>query len=360
MGLFSNLFPKKEKQQAVPDGKPFFTNAPPHWGTITNEFLEVSDTFTAQYNDAEEEHTQQRRLFMVNSLQLMGKLNRILTKITGDRVYSGYADGLLEYDEGYATSCCIEKLFSKGILSISGIVIDDHFRYGVMLFDTPVPRSYLDEIRAYFIEDGYKDLIHYCVIDPDLVKEDKALKFDHFNKSCFRYDHDKQQVYKRKYDEYAIWWVGELEQDFDSAPVKDDIEVCHDLLDFYNSYALGILSYAFGLRPDNSRVRLPVYDEVLIEGPEGVEIIISLSETKGINFHFPVEPMYENYRNKFMKVYINFCYDIRAQIELGNYPKDDFGLPSTLEWYRGVLAESVTLDADIVVIGLLTVGLSMR
>ena len=65
-------------------------------------------------------------------------------------------------------------------------------------------------------------------------------------------------------------------------------------------------------------------------------------------------PRFESYRNRFMKVYVNFCYDIRAQILEHNLPNDDFDTTSTLTWYQLLLDTSTSSAKDIQAIGRLT------
>lgn len=345
--------PTIEAKEIVP-GNPFYTNAPAHWGTVTDEFLKSNREFSRTYDHKSDDVTVKLRSRMVNALTLMGKINEGLEKKNGQKVYTSYSDALLNYTEPYATTCCIEKLFDKGTISITGIAIDNHERYAVMLFDAPTPMKYIDELRVYFLKDGYKDLIYFSVDDPNQVTENVTLKFEDFNKSCFSVDQKKQGRNNWAYESYAMWWASEQETNFNSAVIKDDIRLSLDLLDFHNSYALGILSFAFGLKDDNNRTRLPDYDEVVATGPEGVQIIITLSRAYGINFHFPMLPKFESYRNSFMKVYVNFCYGIRAQILEHNLPNDDFDTTSTLAWYQQLLDASTGSAKDIQAIGRLT------
>lgn len=345
--------PATEEKEIIP-GNPFYTNAPEHWGIITDEFLNSNRAFSRNYDHQKDDAVINRRSWMVNSLTLMGKINDQLEKKNEQKVHTSYSDALLDYTEPYATSCCIEKLFDKGTISITGIAVDNHKRYAIILFDAPTPMRYIDELRVYFLDEGYEDLIYFAVDDPKQVTENVILKFENFNKSCFSVDRTKQGHNNWEYDSYAMWWVSEKETDFNSAVIKDDIRLSLDLLNFHNSYALGILSFAFGLKDNNNRTRLPDYDEVVILGPEGVQIIITLSRQYGINFHFPMLPKFESYRNKFMKVYVNFCYDIRAQTLEHDLPNDDFDTTSTLAWYQQLLDAGTTSDKDIQVIGRLT------
>ena len=345
--------PKSQEKKIVP-GKPFYTNAPEYWGSNTDEFLESNKEFSVNYDHKKSDVVINRRSWMVNSLTLMGKINKELEKKNGQKIHTSYSDALLDYTGRYATSFCVEKLFDKGTISITGIAVDDYQRYAVILLDTPTPMSYIDELRRYFLEAGYKDLIYFAVDDPNEVTENLPLKFENFNKSCFSMDRTKQGRDNWEYNSYAMWWVSERETSFQSAVIKDDIRLSLDLLDYHNSYALGVLSFAFGLADNNNRTRLPDYDEVLVTGPEGVQIIITLSKQYGINFHFPMLPRFEDYRNRFMKVYVNFCYGIRAQILEHDLPDDDFDNTSTLAWYQQLLDASTNDAKDIQAIGLLT------
>jgi len=338
------LPPKKrsyEETQIIP-GNAFYTNALEHWGTITDEFLASNKDFISNYDEKTGDYVELRRSWMVNSLVLMGVVNNAFNEITGSKVHASYGDALNDSDYQYATSCCIEKLFEKGIFSITGIAIDNYNRYAVILCELPTPMNFIDDLRRCFLEDGYTDLIYYAVNDPNEVTVPMPLKFENFNKTCFRFEQAKQGRDSWKYDNYAMWWAGEKEPTFNSAVIKDDIRLHLDLLNFHNSYALGILSFAFGLTANNNRLRLPDYDEVIISGPEGVEIIITLSTQNGINFHFPMLPRFENYRNKFIKVYVRFCYEIRAQILEHDLPEDDLQKSSTLDWYEHLLNSSET------------------
>lgn len=110
----------------------------------------------------------------------------------GVKPYSSYGDGLHEFKEAFATSCCIDKLFSKGIVKINGIIIDNYQRYGVVLFDSPTSMKYYEELRDLFLEDGYQDLIYYAVVDPATVTQEQALVFGNFEQQSFRFDGTKQ------------------------------------------------------------------------------------------------------------------------------------------------------------------------
>ena len=347
MGFFSKLFGQETKTQQkvrkVHDtttkkvGKPFFTNAPENWGIITDEFLQTNQSFVKSYDANANGDVDNHRMFMVNALMLIGTITETFKKNVNTKIQASYTDALLGCKDQYATSICVQKLFDKGVINTSGIVIDDYERYAVMLFVQPTPMSYINELKALFLADGYKDLIYFSQTDPNTVTGNQDIRFDNFNAQSFSFSPEKQGKSNRKHYQYAMWWPSEQEPDFLRSEMKENIETYLQLFDNYNSYALGLLSFAFNLKKDTNRTKLPEYDEVTIQGPEGVEIIITLSQTKGINYHFPILPEYEVYRNRFIKVYLIFASKIKAQIDKNNFPKDDFGHASTLDWYHELI-----------------------
>lgn len=360
MGIFSNFFNKlfapappleETAESKTPLGQPLFTNAPAHWGIVTDEFLGTSAEIANGWEGSNTQHNKKQR-FMTNSLMLAGSIGNALAPLNkGVKPYSSYGDGLHEFKEPYATSCCIDKLFSKGIIKINGIIIDNYQRYGVVLFDSPTPMKYYQELRDLFLENGYKDLIYYAVVDPATVTQEAALMFSNFEQRSFRFDLTKQGAQDRKFDEYALWWASIKQPDFLNSSVCNDVGICLDILDHHHSYALGVLSMAFGLKKDNTRLRLPEQEQVLLYGPEQVEILMTLSESRGIHFHFPVNERYEHYRDNFIKVYLRLCYDLRAQILEGDLPPDDFGQPSSYEWFKSLITEVRQKDNLVIAVG---------
>lgn len=365
MGFFSRLFRRHKDTEPVIKidyyelaqqeirGNRFYTNAPKHWVKINDGFLKLDDKLSVDFDGVNTEKVVNVRNAMVNSLALMDIINEYFSKLAKEKVHFDFTDSMLGSSERFATSCYVYKLFDKGVFIIDGVAIWNYEKYAIILLTSDTPISYINELKTYFVNDGYKDLIYYAKKDPHLVEGSKKLKFENFNDKCFRYDPANQGLEQRKHNEYALWWAGELEKDVKSSILLNDIGVYLDLLEFYNSYLLGFLSFAFGLNKEVVRTKMPDYEEVAITGPEGVEIIITLSEKKGIYFHFPKHPRYEKYRNAFIKVFVNFCYKIREQIIENDLPKDDFEHHTTLEWYTQLIEEAKEHNSEIAAIGLM-------
>lgn len=325
--------PVEQKQIEVKKGKPLFTNAPEHWGCITDDFMDAITNFTKNFDENKSDIVFNKRLFMNNSLKLLGTINENLSIKVGKKITSSYSEGFNDSKEQYATSCAIHKLFDKGIILTNGIVIDNYEKYAIFLFTKPTSISFIDRLKDKFIEDDFKNLIYYCIENPLEIDENDftELPYISLQKQDFRLKSDQSRE-NRKYNNYALWWTKNPNLIF-----KDTLT--YELLSkFYNNcydsttYILGKLSYAFGLTQDEIRMKLPEYDELIIEGPEDVEIILTISEKTGINFHFPAYLAFEKYRDNFLSNFVELGLGIKTQIIEENFDRDiDLVKPEWLE-----------------------------
>ncbi|MBL7705064.1 MAG: hypothetical protein JNM21_05885 [Taibaiella sp.] len=358
MNFFSKLFglkreqnsstpPRIKKKQIEPKrGNPFFTNAPIHWGIITDEFLESNTDFTQNFDEKRDDIIADKRMFMVNSLVLLGNINQNLSEKVGKKIISSYAEGLLDSKEQYATSCAIHKLLDKGIIRTNGIVIDNYEKYAVFLFTRPTSMTFIHRLREKFIENDFKDLIYYCIENPDMVNESAsvALPYIGLQKESLKLKSDQSRA-QRKYNDYALWWTKNpniiFSDTFTYKILSEYNEHCYDC----NTYLLGKIGYALGLNENDKRVKMPDYDELIIEGPEDVEIIMTLSQKTGINFHFPASPLFEKYRDNFINSFVALAISIKEQVLENNFDRDiDFIRPEWLEQAKNIKnIESISL-----------------
>lgn len=358
MNFFSKLFGlKKEqkvsnhqqakKEQIEPKkGKPFFTNAPNHWGVITDEFLESNTNFTQNYDEKKGDIVVDKRMFMVNSLVLLGNINQCLSEKVGKKIFSSYSEGFLDSKEQYATSCAIHKLLDKGIIMTNGIVIDNYEKYAVFLFTKPTSITYINKLKEKFIENDFKDLIYYCVENPDIVNDTESVELPYIGlqKENFKLKSDQSRE-QRKHNDYALWWTKNPNIVFSDTPTYKFLSKYNENCFDSNTYILGKLGYALGLNQNDQRVKMPDYDELLIEGPEDVEIIVTISQKSGINFHFPISPIFEKYRDNFINCFVEFAISIKEQVVENNFDRDiDSTKPEWIEQTKNIKnIESISL-----------------
>ena len=353
MGFFSRLFgldmptptplttnsgrrivPEQKIEQTIPPaGDPFFTNAPEHWPVVINDFLNSNKEFSNTFDEKTGDVILRKRMFMVNSLVLIGKLNKWLLTKTSKPVENSFGSSLLESKDRFATSFCIEKVFAKGIIKTHGIVIDDYKKYAVILFDRSESIHYINKLKNYFLDEGFEDLIYYATSDPDTIKDkEKEIEFVSFDSNSFTLDNEGQKIEGEKLKEYFLWWNGEKKMTFDESDILSALKEYHTNCSDCYSYILGKLGYALKLNGDDTRVALPEYDELVVTGPENIDMVITLSKKTGINFHFRAIPAFENYRNNFIKMFAVFCNDLKQQIVEQNFERDPFFVdPSWLD-----------------------------
>lgn len=356
MNFFSKLFGlstnNKSNQnqnlgkQDASIGNPFFTNAPAHWGKITDEFLDSNKNFSQNFDEKKVDVILEKRMFMINSLVLIGGINRNLSEKFEIKIVSEYLEGLTDTKEKYATSCCVYKLFESGIILTNGIVVDNYEKYAVFLFTKPTPIAYIEKIKVIFIENGFKDLIYYCVTDPATVDFQNSFELPYvgLQKESFKLK-ENQSRDNRKYNDYAIWWTNKADTLFSDSNTYKILSKYHDTCNDISTYILGKLGYALGRNENDTRVNLPDYDEMIVEGPEGVEIILTISDKTGINFHFPISPNFEKYRDNFLNTFFEFSCSIKNQVEENNFEKDKYVVnPDWLKQTKGVEnIESISL-----------------
>lgn len=357
MNFFSKLFGFKDqstkpntqqtqkKQVENTKGQPFFTNAPSHWGVITNEFLKSNTNFTQNFDGKIGDIVFDKRMFMVNSLVLLGGINQNLSNKIGIKIISEYSDSLIDSKEQYATSCCVYKLFDKGIVMTNGVVIDNYDKYAVFLFANPTPITYIEKLKEKFIEDGFKDLIYYCNEDPQTIDKDPAdISYVGLQKECFKLKNEQSRE-SRKHNDYALWWTNNPDILFSNTDSYKTLSKFHEENYDVNTYILGKIGFALGLNQNESRVKVPDYDELIIEGPEDVEIIVTVSAQTGINFHFPIDKKFERYRDNFLNAFVVFASSIKEQVIQHNFERDsDVIKPEWLEQTKDVEnIESISL-----------------
>jgi hypothetical protein len=338
MNFFSKLFGFKKEETTFQNqtedkhvepkiGQPFFTNAPSHWGIITDEFLDSNKDFSENYSEnfgeVKVDLILEKRMFMVNSLVLLGGINRNLSEKFEIKIVAEYLDGLTDSKDKYATSCCIYKLFDKGILLTNGIVVDNFEKYAVFLFTKPTSIAYITTLKEKFIENGFRDLIYYCVINPESVSNPDFIELPYvgLQKESFKLKDDQSRE-NRKYSDYALWWTDNPDAFFGDSITYQLLSKYHQKCNDANTYILGKLGYALGRNKNDARIIIPEYDEVIIEGPEGIEIILTISDKTGINFHFPVSPKFEKYRDNFLYSFLEFSISIKNQVEESNFDRD--------------------------------------
>jgi hypothetical protein len=284
-------------------------------------------------------------MFMNNSLVLIGGINQYLMAKTGREVLSSYQESLLDCTLPYATSMCVEKVFEQGIINTNGVVIDNFNRYAVMLFTQPVSQSYIARLKELYADFGYNDVIYYALNDPSLINDDREPEFETFSNASFSLSDSANDIACRKHAEYAVWWAGTTGETFKGSDFYKKMRHYLEINSHISTYIVGKFTKALKMKETDDRTKLPEYDEIIINGPEGVEMILTLSSVTGLNFHIPVGPEFVKYREAFISTYILYCKNMQKMAEEAGASKDTPPLP--LEWFDDLVDKTSQAGANL-------------
>jgi hypothetical protein len=137
--------------------------------------------------------------------------------------------------------------------------------------------------------------------------------------------------------EYAMWYAVEGEPLFEQSPTLEYLKRIYQACAGYQSIFLGIILRSLELTDGEKPTRISLPNELLtvgIRGPEGVPIVLSAVEEKGVRFHFHCDtpPVY---RDAFWKLYAEFCENVRREIAKAGAPRDA-APDQTLTWFEAL------------------------
>ncbi|MEA3336708.1 MAG: hypothetical protein U9R25_12410 [Chloroflexota bacterium] len=83
-----------------------------------------------------------------------------------------------------------------------------------------------------------------------------------------------------------------------------------------------------------------------LQGPDRQMLVMSLSQEKGIRFHFDSEGCDPAYRDQFLEEYLDFVRAVRAGADLFEAELDGPREPRALTWWQQVMDELTSLEDD--------------
>ena len=354
-GFFSKLFGRKaansehnkavanilKKEKIVKKGNFLFSNAPQDWRKLYASLIITSGDLPKQN-------------WMMTGLSLLGEINTNLEKALGQKVESKYADTLHNFAGKNATSFCVEILLDDGLFGLDGIVMYKGKRIPVTIYREEVSPKEIAQLDETLQKEGYEPLVWFSVYHPNDSVPIKPLQYQVVSKSFFQLNTEKQGIQNRTHDSYAMWWPSEKEKDFCNSTTRKNIDLFMKSFDKYESYGLGLLGYYLGIKEKVVRTALPpIDDEVILQGPEGVEIIMSLSINSGICFHIPAKDEFEQYRNRFYKAMADWAVEMKQGIIEEKLDQDNLVDDSAYEWFSAVCENYEVSDDESKMIGLL-------
>lgn len=139
-------------------------------------------------------------------------------------------------------------------------------------------------------------------------------------------------------DEFAMWWSANEEMVFSNSETKLILESIYDIQKDYESVFTGYLLQQIGLAEEFGRTYLPKQEKALVVlAPEDKNMLIILSQEKGIRFLFPVKSTSRFYREQFLSaIRIDFL-TLRLTLQEQQIPKDDATGQNGAAWFNAMV-----------------------
>lgn len=136
--------------------------------------------------------------------------------------------------------------------------------------------------------------------------------------------------------QYAMWWPTGQEN-FSTSITMHTLNRIYEGMNGIESYIGASIAKAIGLLEDKNvvRIRLPTnftYQHAC--GPEGTPMVVSMSQEKGIRFHFHAKQTSPEYRDLFLKHVAGLVDFWRSQAEERDFDKDEREGEQPIEWWK--------------------------
>jgi hypothetical protein len=144
---------------------------------------------------------------------------------------------------------------------------------------------------------------------------------------------------------YAMWWATDDHPSFGESVAAKSIGRVYRALDGIETYVLvDLLRLIDAIETDSTRMAYPEEPlQIFVEGPEQQPLVLTISQEKGIRFHFNMNITPIAYRDEFLRQFAEYAESWKRRIEAAQRPKDQDWEPRALGWWE--LAEKVSIEA---------------
>lgn len=135
--------------------------------------------------------------------------------------------------------------------------------------------------------------------------------------------------------QYAMWWAQEPGEQFHYSSTFDLIDRIYREINGLEMRAFALLLLELGMIQEEYEFTASTFTdstvEIPIEGPEGVPIIISFSQHRGVRFHFHMERASAEYRDLFLNLFLLRLKTWRKEADLEHIKRLD---SPAYTWWR--------------------------
>ena len=220
------------------------------------------------------------------------------------------------------------SLIEEGALQVPIVFTSENTGYSVFfVYNEEDAKKYNDALIKIKYT-AFPNAIYFSVFDMkgvfNKVQSTRTLRL-----SDLRIDKDAKLK-----DEYAMWWSVEDETSFSNSETKEILESIYEIQKDYESVYTGYLLQQVGITEEFGRALLPAQEKALVvNAPENKNVLLILSQEKGIRFLFPVKSTSRFYREQFLSaIRIDFL-TLRLTLQEQQIPKDEPSSLNGANWF---------------------------
>jgi len=223
------------------------------------------------------------------------------------------------------------SLLVDGALSVPVVFISEQTGYSVFFIYTKEDAKKYNDAIAKIKETPYPNAIYFSSFDIVNV-QDKEQSTRTLQLSDLRIEKEGNLN-----EEYAMWWSADDEAGFSNSETKEILDSIYDIQKDYESVYTGYLLHQIGISEEFGRALLPKNEKaLLVHAPENKNILLILSQEKGIRFLFPIKSTSKFYREQFLSAMrVNFL-TLRLTLQQQQIPKDSPNKLNGMDWFKSV------------------------
>ncbi|MDF1548854.1 MAG: hypothetical protein P1P88_13605 [Bacteroidales bacterium] len=221
------------------------------------------------------------------------------------------------------------SLLEEGALEVPLVFKSKNTGYSVFfIYNAEDARKYNDA-AVKILKTAYPNAIYFSCIDLAKIS-DKAQSTRTLQLADLRFEKEAKLS-----GEYAMWWADDEETTFWNSETKGILATIYEIHEDYESIYTGYLLHQIGLSTEFGRALLPEDEKALVlHAPENKNILLVLSQEKGIRFLFPVKSTTRLYREQFLSALRVDFLSLRLSLQQQEIPKDEKLHQKSIDWFK--------------------------
>lgn len=223
------------------------------------------------------------------------------------------------------------KLLEDGTLKIPVVFQSEGKGYSLFFIYDEEQAKTFNSLKSFAKDSDYQNALYISCVD---CKKTTVTKD---GKSSFNIS-DMTYVEKPELNgEYAMWWNEKGDELFHKSKTKESLDGIYESMKGYESYILGYILSEIKMKgfEEFQRVALPDQEGTfVVKGPEFLNIVLSVSQEKGIRFQFPKAHASSQYRNRFLKQIHSSIEAFKIVLMIQEAPLDEEKDENGYDWYK--------------------------